>query len=371
MRDYYEILGIERDADQREIKSAYRKIAVRFHPDRNPGNAEAETKFKEAAEAYSVLSDPEKRRRYNRFGHQGVSGGGGFSGFDPETFGDFADILGDFFGFGDLFGGRTRSGRQARPGADLRYELTVTLEQAAFGTEKTLKIPRLEVCPDCFGSGSAEGSEPDVCTACRGQGQVRFSQGFFTVARTCPQCGGEGTVIRNPCPGCEGQARVERERTVQVKIPGGVDTGSRLRLAGEGEHGLRGGSTGDLYVDILVEPHSEFERHGPNVVSRMDLSYSQAVLGTRVEIATLHGAVSVDIPPGTPHGGEFRLRGKGVEQIGGGGAGDHVLLVSLKVPHPRELDEQRVELVRRLAELDGEETREERGVLNKVRDLFG
>ena len=260
-RDYYEILGVGRDASQKQIKSAYRKLAVRHHPDRNPGDPESEEKFKEAAEAYAVLSDSGQRARYDRFGHQGV--GGGFGGFDAGTFGDFSDILGDFFGrgFADLFGARWSGPGQ--PGADLRYSLPLTLEEAAFGQEKTLEIPRLEVCDTCSGNGSAGGAPPVVCSACGGRGQIRFTQGFFTVARTCPQCGGEGRGISQPCPVCSGEGRVEKTRSIEVKIPAGVDTGTRLRLAGEGEHGRRGGRTGDLYVDITVQPHSDFVREGP------------------------------------------------------------------------------------------------------------
>ena len=284
-RDYYEILGVSRDADSRQIKTAYRRLAVQYHPDRNPEDSEAESRFKEAAEAYSVLSDTEKRARYDRFGHRGVSAGGA-GGFDPSTFGDFADILGEFFGmgFGDLFGGQRRRGG-GEPGADLRYRLGLTLEEAAFGTEQSLRIPRLETCPSCDGSGSAADSSPATCTACGGYGQIRLSQGLFTVARTCPQCRGEGRVITDPCGECHGQGRVERERSIEVKIPPGVDTGTRLRLSGEGEHGRRGGRLGDLYVDILVQEHDDFEREGPHVRSQLALSYVQAVLGATVAVA--------------------------------------------------------------------------------------
>ena len=254
-RDYYEILSVSRDATGAEIKSAYRQLAVRYHPDRNPGDAEAEERFKEAAEAYAVLSDADKRSRFDRFGHAGLGGAaGGAAGFDPAIFADFSDILGDFFGFG---GGRRRGGggRAPRRGADLRYDLVISFEEAAFGSEETLRIPRLETCPDCKGGGSADGKQPRVCSACGGHGQVRYSQGFFTVARTCPQCHGEGTVVADPCRNCRGEGRVERERSIQVTIPAGVDSGSRLRLTGEGEHGRFGGPAGDLYVVIAVEPH--------------------------------------------------------------------------------------------------------------------
>jgi molecular chaperone DnaJ len=368
-RDYYELLGIDRQASAKEIKSAYRRLAVQYHPDRNPGDADAEARFKEAAEAYAVLSDAQKRQRYNQFGHRGVAGA---AGFDPEVFGDFADILGDFFGFGfgDMFGGgRRRSARQ--PGADLRYELHLTLEEAAFGLERTLEIPRLEMCESCTGSGSRDGAAPGTCSACGGRGQVRFSQGFFTVARTCPQCRGEGTVISDPCSECHGQGRTERRRSIEVRIPPGVDTGTRLRLQGEGEHGRRGGPQGDLFVDIRVRPHQQFERRGADVLSEVPTTFSQAVLGGQIELETLHGPESIDIPPGTQEGSDFRLRGKGIQRLDGAGRGDHIAVARLVVPHPRDLDEDRVELLRRLAELDGVEVREGRKVLDRVRDLFG
>jgi molecular chaperone DnaJ len=369
-RDYYEILGISRDASAQQIKRAYRQAAVRWHPDRNPDDEEAEARFKEAAEAYSVLSDSDKRARYDRFGHQGVSGAG-FSGFDPSTFGDFADILGDFFGFGDIFGGARRRRTRAQAGADLRYELSLTLEEAAFGTKQTLQIPRLETCATCSGSGAAPGSQPVTCSACGGRGQVRFTQGFFTVARTCPQCRGEGRVNKDPCPDCEGAGRIEMLHKVEVDIPAGVDSGNRLRLAGEGEHGSHGGPTGDLYVDIVVEPHPAFERRGADVVSTLSLHYAQAVLGATLEVETLHGSESLRVPAGTSHGQELRLHGKGIPRLGRSGRGDHVVRVEIDVPRPKDLSEEQQELLHRLAELDGKEVDAERGVFDRVRDLFG
>jgi molecular chaperone DnaJ len=368
-RDYYEVLGIDRQASAKEIKSAYRQQAVQNHPDRNPGDSAAEARFKEAAEAYAVLSDAQKRQRYDQFGHQGVAGA---SGFDPETFGDFADILGDFFGFGfgDMFGGGRRRGN-GQPGADLRYELHLTLEEAAFGLEKTLDIPRLETCESCSGSGAREGSAPTTCSACGGRGQVRFSQGFFTVARTCPQCRGEGSVIGDPCEECDGSGRTRRRRSIEVRIPPGVDSGTRMRLQGEGEHGRRGGTTGDLFVDIRVKPHRSFERRGADVLSAVPASYSQAVLGGRLEVETLHGDEELEIPPGTQEGTDFRLRGKGIQRLDGAGRGDHIAVVRLVVPHPRDLDEETVEVLRQLAEREGVEARDGRKVLDRVRDLFG
>jgi molecular chaperone DnaJ len=368
-RDYYEILSVARDADARTVKSAYRRLAVQFHPDRNPGDGEAEARFKEAAEAYAVLSDPQKRAAYDRFGRGGV-GAGGPAGFDPDTFGDFADILGDFFGagFGDLFGRRRRGG--PRPGADLRYELHLDLEEAAFGVDKRLEIPRLESCGACSGTGGADGSAPTTCSACAGRGQVRVTQGFFSVARTCPQCRGEGVVVTDPCSECRGAGRVQKTRQVGVSVPAGVDLGTRLRRVGEGEHGQRGGPPGDLYVDILVREHSRFLRRGPDVLGKRAISFPEAVLGARLTVETLHGEEELEIPAGTRQGAQFRLRKKGIPRLDGRGQGDHVVEVEVEVPHPRDLDEERLELLQRWAELDGSEVRDRR-VLDRVRDLFG
>jgi molecular chaperone DnaJ len=368
-RDYFEVLGVDRTADQRSIKAAYRKLAVEHHPDRNPGDAAAEAKFKEASEAYAVLSDPDKRARYERFGHGGL-GAGGPAGFDPETFGDFADILGDFFGsgFGDLFGGRRRSG--PRPGADLRYELPLTLEEAAFGIDKKLEVPRLETCGSCTGTGGAEGAQPVTCSACGGRGQVRVTQGFFSVARTCPQCRGEGSMVTNPCRDCSGAGRVEKRRQIGITVPAGVDTGTRLRRAGEGEHGRRKGPPGDLYIDIVVLADERFQRHGTDVLSKVKVSFPEAVLGANLTVETLHGSEELEIPAGTAHGALFRLRRKGITRIDGRGQGDHVVQIEVEVPHPRDLDEERLELVQRWAELDGSDVHERR-VLDRVRDLFG
>lgn len=366
-RNYYEVLGVGRGASQQEIKSAYRKLAVKYHPDRNDGDEEAEERFKQAAEAYTVLSDPEKRARYDRFGERGVAGGG-FGGFDPSVFGDFADILGDFFGFG--FGGGARRS-SARPGADLRYELSISLEEAAFGCDKSLRIPRLESCEACSGQGSRAGSAPSNCGTCRGAGQVQFTQGFFTVARTCPQCGGVGTVITDPCEVCDGEGRVERERSVEVTIPPGVEDGARLRLRGEGEHGRRGGPPGDLYVDLRIEEHERFQRQGPHVLSEAQISFPQAVLGATLEVDTLHGPVNLDIPPGTAHGTQFRLPRKGMPRLNERGRGDHIVVAAVHVPDPRSLSEEELELIDRLGALDDGAPAGERGVIERVKDLFG
>lgn len=368
-RDYYEVLGLERSATLQEIKSAYRKLAVRHHPDRNPGDSAAEEKFKEAAEAYAVLSDADKRQRYDRFGHQATPSGGG--GFDPTIFADFSDILGDVFGFGDIFGGRA-GGRRRRAGADLRYDLRLSFEEAAFGLEPKLRIPRLERCDACGGSGAAPGSGPTACRRCGGRGQVQYSQGFFSVARTCPDCRGAGSVIRNPCPDCRGQGRTERQRSIQVRVPGGVDTGSRLRLPGEGEHGRQGGPPGDLYVVIDVEPHERFVRRGADVLSSVTIGYPHAVLGCSVDVETLHGTSVLEVPPATVHGSTFVLRSEGIPRLDGRGRGNHIVEVRLDVPAPRDLSEDELEHLRALAELsgDGAALREERGLFNRVRDLF-
>ncbi|REJ79881.1 MAG: molecular chaperone DnaJ [Acidobacteria bacterium] len=369
-RDYYEVLGVERDADVKAIKSAYRRLAVQFHPDKNPGDKEAEEKFKEAAEAYSVLSNPEKRARYDQFGH---SGGGFAGGFDPSAFTDFSDILGDLFGFGDLFGqGRPRRGRGgAMGGADLRYDLQITFEEAAFGCEPELRIPRLESCERCSGSGSAGGEAPKTCAGCAGRGQVRFTQGFFTVARTCPQCQGQGQVISDPCSECQGQGRVEKERSIQVTIPPGVDTGARLRLAGEGEHGLRGGPPGDLFVVVHVEEHERFARQGADVYTLELIGYPQAVLGGILQVDTLHGRRELEVPAGSQPGQRFVLRGDGIPRLGRSGRGNHVVQIALHVPSPKEVGEEERELLERLAEIGGERVGSGRKrVWGKVKELF-
>jgi molecular chaperone DnaJ len=366
------VLGLARGASAAEIKKAYRKLAAQNHPDRNPGDTAAEERFKEAAEAYAVLSDSDKRARYDRFGHSGVGVGGGFSGFDPQTFGDFADILGDLFGFGGGFaGGRGRGGRRGVPGNDLRYDLALSFEEAAFGASRTLRYPRLEACGECGGSGSEGGAKPVTCRGCGGAGQVRFSQGFLTVARTCPQCGGRGTMIENPCRQCQGQRRVERERTLEVTIPAGVDEGARLRLGGEGDQGLDGAPAGDLYVVMRVQPHERFVRDGAHVLGLVDATYPQLVMGATVPVETVHGPVPLELPPGTQPGEEFRLAGQGVPRLDGRGRGDHIVRVHLEVPAASDLEEDERETMRRLAELQGKPVRERRGVKERVRDLFG
>ncbi|MFN7961294.1 MAG: molecular chaperone DnaJ [Thermoanaerobaculia bacterium] len=364
-RDYYEILGVARDAEATVIKSAYRKLALQYHPDKNPGDKEAEERFKEAAEAYSVLSEPDKRAHYDRFGHQAA---GGFGGFDPNIFGDFSDILGDLFGFNT---GRRGGGRRPSRGSDLRYDLELSFEDAAFGKEVSLKIPRLERCETCNGSGSAGGKPPVTCPACRGQGQVRTSQGFFTVARTCPQCSGQGSILSDPCTHCRGEGLAEQKREISVRLPAGVDTGSRLRLSGEGDHGRLGGPPGDLYVVVSVAADSRFRREGADVTAELELAYTQAVLGATLEVETLGGPEKLEVPAGTQHGHQFRLRGKGIARLDGPGKGDHLVRVKLKVPKLKELSPRELELLRALSEEEGHPQAKDDSLLSKVKDLFG
>ena len=321
-KDYYEVLGVERSASQQVIKSAYRKLAVKHHPDRNPGDKSSEERFKEAAEAYSVLSDPDKRANYDRFGHSGLSGGG-FNGFDPDVFGDFSDILGDFFGFGDILGSSRGRGRnQPQRGADLRYDLSVDFEDAVFGTKVKIKIPRAETCSHCAGSGADPAYGSATCSTCNGHGQVRFQQGFFTISRTCTSCQGRGQIVEESCPDCLGQGRTQIEKTLELKIPGGVESGSRLRVVGEGESGFNGGPKGDLYVVISVNPHPVFKRDGDNIVCEVPINIAQASLGANIQVPTLEGDTKIRVPEGTQSGSVFRLRGKGISNVNGHSRGD-------------------------------------------------
>jgi len=368
-RDYYEVLGVTRTATDQEIKSAYRRLAVKYHPDKNPNDATAEEKFKEAAEAYSVLSNDEQRKRYDRFGHAGVSSGAGAGAWGAPGFGGIEDILGDLFGFGDVFGGQ-RGGRRtsAQRGADLRYDLEISLEEAANGMTAQLRIPRLEACETCKGSGAAAGSQPESCTTCSGTGQVRYQQGFFSVARTCHVCRGAGRVVKNPCADCNGSGRVEREKQMEVKIPAGVETGSRLRVTGEGEAGTQGGAPGDLYVVIHVAEHDQFERQGNNLYEAVPVTFAQAALGAEIMVKTLDEEEKLKIPMGTQTGTVFRLRGKGMPILGGRGRGD--LFVSVTVVTPTTLTREQKRLLEQLAEVESKDL-ENKGLVDKVRDIFG
>lgn len=328
-RDYYEVLGISKDASAAELKKAYRRVAMKYHPDRNPGDKSAEDKFKEASEAYEVLSDSQKRAAYDQFGHAGVDQSGGM-GAGTGGFGNFSDIFGDVFG--DIFGG----GRGARGGpsrgADLRYNLQLSLEEAVRGTSVEIKVPTLVACGSCAGSGAKKGSSPKTCTTCGGVGQVRMQQGFFSVQQTCPSCKGQGTLITDPCGSCGGQGRAEETKKLSVKVPAGVDTGDRIRLSGEGEAGGAGGPAGDLYVEVHVKPHEIFQRDGRDLFCEVPVDFVDAALGGELEVPTLDGRVKLKVPPETQTGKLFRLRGKGVTPVRGGPRGDLMCRVVVETP---------------------------------------
>jgi molecular chaperone DnaJ len=376
-RDYYEILGVSRTATDQEIKSSYRKLALQFHPDRNPGDKTAEEKFKEAAEAYAVLADNDKRHMYDRFGHAGL-GGAATGGFDPTVFTGFEDILGglgDIFGFGDVFGGRRRPGGAQR-GADLRYDLEISFEEAASGTETTIQIPRHETCETCSGTGAAPGSKPTTCPQCHGRGQLRYQQGFFTVARTCGQCRGTGSVIAKPCATCKGTGHVPKERKLTVKIPAGIATGQRMRISGEGEAGAAGGPAGDLYVVVHVQDHPFWQRDGNDLYCEIPVNFPTLALGGDINIPTLDGDETFKIPEGTQTGSAFRLRGRGMPDVGGRGRGD--LVVTVKVITPKKLTKDQKKLLEQLqgllpkekfepTQVDGED----KGLFDRVKDIFG
>ena len=379
-RDYYEVLGVVRTATEVEIKSAYRKLALKYHPDRNPGDKAAEEKFKEYAEAYAVLADAEKRSLYGRFGHQGVSAAGGAGGFDPTIFADFGDILGglgDIFGFGDLLGGARRRGGPQR-GADLRYDLEISFEESARGAETTIQIPRQENCETCHGSGAAHGSSPSVCPQCHGQGQVRFQQGFFTVARTCAQCRGTGRIVSKPCQACRGAGRVTRDRKITVKIPAGIAAGQQLRLQGEGEAGAGGGPPGHLFVVVHVKEHAFFRRDGLNLFCEIPINFTTLALGGEIQVPTLDGTENVKVPEGTQTGTTLRLRGKGMPEVSGRGRGD--LFATVQGQTPRKLSRDQRLLLEQLAQAlpkekfqprSRDDSQDERNLFDRVKDMFG
>ncbi len=371
--DFYEVLGVSRDASDQELKTAYRRLAMQHHPDRNPGDHTAEEKFKECSEAYQVLSDPDKRAAYDRYGHAAFSGGGpGAGGFGGSPFGaqDLGDIFGDLFG--EMFNMGGSGGRKAsrvQRGRDLRYDLTLEFEEAVFGVEKEITIHRSEACTECHGTGAAKGRGPVTCTQCGGRGQQRFQQGFFSVARTCSVCGGTGTLIVDPCKVCHGETRVEAAHKILVKVPAGVEQDTRIRYQGEGEAGRFGGPAGDLYVVLSVKAHKFFERDGDDLHCVMPISFPQAALGTEVEIQTLEGPESLRIPEGTQSGREFRLRGKGVPHLNQRGKGD--LIVRVNVQTPTKLTKQQKELLRQLGEtLPVENAPHPSGVFEKVKEIF-
>jgi len=342
-RDYYEVLGVARNASEAELKKAYRRLAMKHHPDRNPGDTEAENQFKEAKEAYEVLCDPQKRAAYDQFGHAGVdaSMGGGRGSAGPNFADIFSDVFGDIFGAGGARGGGSRVFR----GADLRYTLELSLEDAVRGTEVKIRIPALVQCESCKGSGVRGGGHPEVCPTCQGHGDVRVQQGFFSIQQTCPRCHGSGHIVTDPCTTCRGRGRVEEQKTLSVKVPAGVDTGDRIRLAGEGEPGENGGPSGDLYVQIVLKPHDIFARDGNDLRCEMPISIVTAALGGELEVPTLDGRVSLRVPAGTQSGKVFRIRGKGVRPVRGGIAGDMLCRVDVETPvnltaDQRELLEQ-------------------------------
>lgn len=368
-RDYYEILGVGRDASDQDLKSAYRKLALKYHPDRNPNDAVAEEKFKEAAEAYSVLSDPQKRAAYDRFGHQGV-GAAAAQGFDPSAFEDFGDILGDFFGFGDLFGsaGGRRRNRPQR-GEDIRYDLEIGFEDALRGLAADIQVPRLDLCSRCEGSGAEKEDGLTTCPTCRGRGEVIYQQSFLSVRRTCGQCGGRGQIIRRPCTQCRGEGYLRVERKLKVNIPAGVDNGTRMRLSNEGQPGINGGPPGDLYVVLRVKEHPIFERRDNDLHCTVPVNVAQAVLGAQVDVLTFDGLESVKLPEGSQPGTTVRIKGKGVPYVNGHGRGD--LYVHFDVKIPAKLTREQRKLFEQLREtLPVENEPEEKGLLDKVKDYF-
>ena len=367
-RDYYEILGVSRDASSDELKKAYRKLAMKYHPDRNPGDKSAEERFKDSSAAYQVLSDPERRAQYDRFGHAAFEQGAGFGGFDFSAAG-FEDIFSDIFG--DFFGtARGRSRSRAQRGDDLRYDLEIRFEDAVFGTEHVINVPRLAACDTCGGKGTKGGAARATCSACRGSGQLRFQQGFFTIAKTCGQCGGQGTVIKDPCRSCHGSGVTQKSQSLNIKIPPGVDSGSRLKLRSEGEAGSNGGPAGDLYVVINVQEHPLFVRQDNDIVCEVPVSFTQAALGAEIEVPTIEGKLKMKVAAGTQSGAVLRLRGKGVPDLRGSGRGDQ--LVRVLVETPRKLTARQRELLEEFARSSGEEVNPlTKGFFDKVKEMFG
>jgi len=363
-RDFYEILEIERSADGETIKKSFRKLALRFHPDRNPGDSEAEARFREISEAYQVLSDAEQRARYDRYGHAAFEGQGAGFDFSASGFEDlFGDIFNEFFGGGGG-GGRTRR----RRGEDLSYTLRVSFEESAFGCDKEISVPRAVPCEDCKGTGGKGGAAPEKCKPCRGMGQVRFQQGFFSIAKTCGRCNGRGRVVKEPCNGCRGSGRVRKQQTLQVRVPSGVDSGTRLKLRGEGE-ATSAGTAGDLYVVIAVDEHEVFRRDGNNVLCHVTIGIAQAALGTELDVPTLDGPVKMKVKAGTQSGAVFRMRGRGVPDLHGYGRGDQ--LTRVDVATPKKLTTRQRELLEEFAAISGEEAPESKGFFDKVREKFG
>ena len=367
--DFYEVLEVSRDASDQELKTSYRRLAMQYHPDRNPNNPEAEEQFKTCSEAYQVLSDPEKRAAYDRYGHAAFQGGGGPGAGSP--FGgaqDLGDIFGDLFGEMFNMGGSRKASRMQR-GRDLRYDLTLEFEEAVFGVEKEISIRRLESCDDCRGTGGANGKAPATCTQCGGRGQVRFQQGFFSVAKTCARCNGTGTMITDPCVACRGEGLLPKKHEILVKVPAGVEQDTRIRYSGEGEAGRFNGPAGDLYVVLNVKAHKFFERDGDDLHCVLPISFPQAALGTELQIETLEGPSTIKVPEGTQNGREFKLRGKGVPHLNSSGKGD--LIVEVRVATPTKLSKAQKELMRQLSEtMMVENTPTSRSLFAKMKDIF-
>jgi len=374
-RDYYEVLGVTRTAAVDEIKSAYRKAALKWHPDRSPENkSEAEVKFRECTEAYSVLSDAQKRQIYDTYGHAGLSSSGAGPGFDNTVFQDFHDIFGDFFGFEDLFGGSGgRRGRgRAQRGSDLRYDMSLTFEEASAGVTTKIKLPRQEYCEACNGTGAKKGTGVQACQTCAGRGQLAYQQGFFTITRTCPACQGADQIVKERCQECRGQGRLEREKTIELRIPPGVDTGTRLRVAGEGEPGPNGGPAGDLYVVLEVKEHPFFERRGADLYCTIPLSIAQATLGTELQVPGLNGEEKLKIPEGTQSGAVFRIKGRGLADPRGGGKGD--LYYHVRVLTPTKLTRDQRKLIEQLGatmKVENKPADRNSSLFDKVKDIFG
>ena len=374
-RDFYETLGVAKNASDEEIKKAYRKLAMKFHPDRNPDSKQAEDKFKEAKEAYEMLSDPQKREAYDRFGHAGVDPNmGGAGGAGTGFSGGFSDAFGDIFGdiFGGGGGGRQRGGPQVYRGADLRYNLDITLEQAANGFDTTIRVPSWDECDTCHGSGAKPGTSATTCGTCGGHGQVRMQQGFFSIQQTCPKCHGSGKVIADPCSPCAGSGRVKRNKTLEVKIPAGIDDGMRIRSTGNGEPGMNGGPPGDLYVEIHIKQHAVFQRDGDDLHCEMPISFAKAALGGEIEVPTLSGKVSFSVPEGTQSGKTFRLRSKGVKGVRSGFPGD--LFCHVVVETPIKLTDRQKDLLREFEQLTAEggakHSPQSKSWMDKVKEFF-
>ena len=371
-RDCYEVLGIERVASAEEIKSAYRKAALKWHPDRNPQTKqEAEERFREATESYSILSDPQKRAIFDRFGYAGLSRGGFDGGVNQTIFDEFQDIFGDFFGFEDIFGGR-RSGNRSQRGADLRYDMKLNFEEAAAGVNTKIRLPRVDFCESCNGTGAKAGTGAVACVTCGGRGQIHYQQGFFTISRTCPDCRGAGQIVREACPDCRGQGRVERTRTIDLRIPPGVDSNTRLRVPGEGEPGNGGAPPGDLYVVLDVKPHPYFERRNADLYCTVPVTVVQAALGAAIKVPGLNGEETVKIPEGTQTGEIVRLKGKGLPDPHGGGRGD--LYVNIHVATPTKLTREQRRLIEQLGAtlpVENRPAQRDSSLFDKVKDIFG